>query len=121
MFRVQREITGKRSVVLIFSYLAVKHPDQFGISVIVRYNYKLPKNESIARQLPAESQRRFKKVVLRTLSTGTNCYAKNTTEFLNEGRYRSFPLKWKIGSELPILTNEMVTVFSRFFLAYFLE
>ena len=40
---------------------------QDGISVIVRYNYKLQKNESIASQLPAESERCTKKVVLRTL------------------------------------------------------
>ena len=30
------------------------------------------------------------------------------------------PLRWKIGSEIPILINEMVTEFSRFFLVYFL-
>ena len=30
------------------------------------------------------------------------------------------PLRWTIGSELPILINEMVTGFSRFFLVYFL-
>ena len=30
------------------------------------------------------------------------------------------PLRWKIGSEPPILINEMVTGFSRFFLVYFL-
>ena len=31
------------------------------------------------------------------------------------------PLRWKIGSELPILINEMMTAwFSRFFLVYFL-
>ena len=30
------------------------------------------------------------------------------------------PLRWKIASELPILINEMVNGFSRFFLVYFL-
>ena len=51
---------------LLSPYLAVKKSDQFDISVNVRYSL-VTKNESIARQLPTESQRCTKKVVLHTL------------------------------------------------------
>ena len=64
--------------------LAVKKPEQFGITVNVRYS--VTKNESIARQFPAQSQRCAikKKSYYVHLSSGTNCYTNNTTEFLNE-------------------------------------